>query len=72
MSPLLWSSAAETTMGTKGIPEIPSPLGRGQGEGGNGGVEMLFVYCEKSVIHPHPAFGHLLPHREKEMGGGSV
>ena len=34
--------------------------------GKSGGVEMLFVYCEKSVIHPHPAFGHLLPHREKE------
>ena len=36
--------------------------------GKSGGVEMLFVYCEKSVIHPHPAFGHLLPHREKEIG----
>ena len=52
--------------------KYPLPWGRGQGEGGNGGVEMPFVHCEKSVIHPHPAFGHLLPHREKEMGGGSV
>ena len=33
---------------------------------------MPLVHCEKSVIHPHPAFGHLLPHREKEMGGGTV
>ena len=49
--------------------KYPLPGGRGQGEGGNGGVEMPLVHCEKSVIHPHPAFGHLLPHREKEMGG---
>ena len=25
-------------------------------------------FIVKKVLHPHPAFGHLLPHREKEIG----